>query len=78
MDASKLGTVRRGRRRLQITYGGKPLYWFVKDKAPGQVKGNITDKWGKWSTVVTVKASRAPARAATTSAGTGGVVLLGP
>ena len=49
---------RRGRRQaghgrggggaLQITYGGKPLYLFVKDTAPGQVNGNMTNKWGKW------------------------------
>ena len=61
VDASKLGTVCRRRAALQITYGGKALYWFVKDKAPGQVKGNIKDKWGKWVTVVTVKGKAAPA-----------------
>jgi hypothetical protein len=55
VEASELGTksVTNG---LQITYEGKPLYWFQKDKTPGQVKGNIKDKWGKWAAVVTAKA----------------------
>ena len=38
---------------LQVTYSGKALYWYSKDKAAGQVHGNLTNKWGKWSTVVT-------------------------
>jgi len=57
VDASKLGTVAASNGNLQITYGGKPLYWFAKDKTPGQVKGNVSDKWGKWHTVVLVKGS---------------------
>ncbi len=59
VDASKLGTTPAAGGALQITYAGKPLYWFAKDKAPGQVKGNVTDKWGKWYTMVTAKASSA-------------------
>ena len=55
VDASKLGTVAAAGGAMQVTYSGKPLYWFSKDKAPGQVKGNVKDKWGKWSTVVVVK-----------------------
>ena len=42
VKASLLGTVTRPDGKLQVTYGGKPLYWFFKDKAPGQVKGNVT------------------------------------
>jgi predicted lipoprotein with Yx(FWY)xxD motif len=57
VDASKLSTVVAADGVLQVTYSGKALYWSSKDKAPGQVKGNVTDKWGKWSTVVTVKSS---------------------
>jgi predicted lipoprotein with Yx(FWY)xxD motif len=49
--AAKLGTVKRGA-RLQVTYAGKALYWFSKDKAPGQVNGNVKDTWGQWSVVV--------------------------
>ncbi len=53
--ASKLGTVKRSGGSLQVTYSGKPLYFFVGDAAAGKVNGNITDTWGKWSDVVTVK-----------------------
>ena len=37
VSASKLGTVTRSGGVLQVTYGGKPLYWFVGDTAAGQV-----------------------------------------
>ena len=70
VDASKLGTVSAAG-GLQITYGGKALYWFVKDKAPGQVHGNIKDKWGKWVTVVTVKGKSSPGGSKKTNSGTG-------
>ena len=52
--ASLLGSVARSGGERQVTYNGKPLYWFVGDKA-GQVNGNITDTWGRWSDVVTAK-----------------------
>jgi predicted lipoprotein with Yx(FWY)xxD motif len=55
VNASKFATVRRPGGVLQVTYAGKPLYWFALDNARGQVKGNVTDTWGKWSDVVTVK-----------------------
>lgn len=66
-SASKLGTVARSGGALQVTYGGKALYWFSGDKAAGQVHGNITDTWGSWSDVVTVK----PKSGSSTSSGTG-------
>jgi hypothetical protein len=59
-----------------VTYGGKPLYWFFKDTRPGQVGGNITDKWGKWSVVVTVRPAHGSSGSGgtpTTSSGSGGV-----
>ena len=43
--------------RLQVTYSGKPLYFFSGDTAAGQVHGNVSDTWGKWSAVVTVKSA---------------------
>src|SRR5262249_16894996 len=52
VDASKLGTVATANGALQITYSGQPLYWFAKDKTPGQVKGNMKNKWGRGKTVV--------------------------
>jgi predicted lipoprotein with Yx(FWY)xxD motif len=69
VDAAKLGTKALADGTMQVTYGGKPLYWFFKDKTPGQVKGNITDKWGKWLSVVTVAGKSKPS----SNAGTGGV-----
>ena len=69
VDASRLGTIAAADGALQITYAGKPLYWISKDKAPGQVKGNVTDQWGKWYTVVTAKSSGGPS---TTNPSTGG------
>jgi predicted lipoprotein with Yx(FWY)xxD motif len=68
VDVAKLGTKVLADGTMQVTYGGKALYWFFKDKAPGQVKGNVTDKWGKWPAVVTV-----PGKSKPKSAGTGGV-----
>jgi predicted lipoprotein with Yx(FWY)xxD motif len=32
-----IGTVRRGDGRLQVTYNGQPLYFYVGDRHPGQV-----------------------------------------
>jgi len=55
VNASKLGTVKRSGGARQVTYQGKPLYWFSGDAATGQVNGNITDTWGKWSVVVLAK-----------------------
>jgi predicted lipoprotein with Yx(FWY)xxD motif len=68
VDAAKLGAKARTDGTMQVTYNGKALYWFFKDKAPGQVKGNVTDKWGKWLAVVTV-----PGKSKPKSAGTGGI-----
>jgi len=55
VSASMLGT-KKVTGGLQVTYGGKPLYWFSKDTGPGKVTGNkVKDQWGVWSIVVTVK-----------------------
>ena len=73
VNAASLGTVAGTGGALQVTYGGKPLYYFFLDTRPGQVKGNVTDKWGKWSVVVTVKPAHASSGSGGTSAGSGGV-----
>src|SRR5271169_1864370 len=44
VSASKLGTVKHNG-VVQVTYGGKPLYFFVGDTKAGQVNGNVTDTW---------------------------------
>jgi predicted lipoprotein with Yx(FWY)xxD motif len=67
VSATSLGTVAGAGGALQVTYSGKPLYFFFKDKAPGQVRGIVTDKWGKWSVVVTVK----PAKSSSSSGSSG-------
>jgi predicted lipoprotein with Yx(FWY)xxD motif len=54
VNAAKLGTVE-VKGGHQVTYGGKALYWFFEDKSAGQVKGNLTDTWGKWVDVVLAK-----------------------
>ena len=74
VSAAKLGTTMRSGGVLQVTYGGKPLYYFVGDTSAGKVTGDITDKWGKWSAVVTKKASGSSSSSGSgnSSAGTGG------
>lgn len=72
VSASKLGTVKRAAGELQVTYGGKPVYWYYDDKGPGQVHGDVTDTWGIWSAVVTKKlAASSSGSGATSSSGSG-------
>jgi predicted lipoprotein with Yx(FWY)xxD motif len=73
VSAAKLGTVKTAT-GVQVTYGGKPLFWFFQDKVAGQVKGNVTDTWGKWTDVVLAKpAGKAPTTTTTVAGGGGGV-----
>jgi predicted lipoprotein with Yx(FWY)xxD motif len=73
VSAAKLGTVKGVGGKTQVTYGGKALYYFYKDTAPGQVKGNGTDTWGKWSDIVLVKPKGQPTTTTTVAGGGGGV-----
>jgi predicted lipoprotein with Yx(FWY)xxD motif len=73
VSAAKLGTLKVAGGRLQVTFAGQALYWFYLDRAAGQVKGNTTDTWGKWSVVVTVKPSGGSPTTTTTAPGGGGV-----
>ena len=43
---SLLGTIRRSNGKKQVTYNGHPLYRFVQDTKPGQVKGQDTHFFG--------------------------------
>jgi predicted lipoprotein with Yx(FWY)xxD motif len=68
VDDTKLGTKSLTDGSLQVTYDGAPLYWNAKDKKAGSVKGNTTDKYGKWSVVVAKEAAKS-------NAGTGGAAF---
>ncbi len=46
VDASKFGTTTRKDGTTQVTYNGWPLYYYFKDKAPGDVTGqNVGTVW---------------------------------
>lgn len=46
LDASLLGTTTRSDGSIQATYNKWPLYYFVNDKAPGDVNGQtLNDAW---------------------------------
>ena len=47
-----LGSSRRSDGRMQVTYAGHPLYYFVQDTRPGQTKGEgLTGFGGRWDPV---------------------------
>jgi predicted lipoprotein with Yx(FWY)xxD motif len=43
---SLLGTTKRKDGKLQVTYGGHPLYYFVTDRKPGQTTGQGINQFG--------------------------------
>lgn len=46
LDSSKLGTTTRKDGAIQVTYNGWPLYYYQKDKAPGDVIGqDVGNVW---------------------------------
>jgi predicted lipoprotein with Yx(FWY)xxD motif len=77
VSASKLGTVMASSGALQVTYAGKPLYLFSGDTSAGQVHGNVTDTWGKWSAVVTAKSGKSSSSSGSggSTAGSGGAAF---
>jgi predicted lipoprotein with Yx(FWY)xxD motif len=44
--ASLLGTTRRKDGKLEVTYNGHPLYYFVSDRKPGQTTGQGVNQFG--------------------------------
>jgi predicted lipoprotein with Yx(FWY)xxD motif len=52
VGAGLLGTVRRADGRLQVTYAGHPLYYYVGDRRPGQILcQGVTEFGGTWYVV---------------------------
>ena len=52
VNASLIGTTRRDDGRLQATYRGHPLYYYVGDRAPGQVLCQAVFEFGGYWYVV--------------------------
>ncbi len=49
VDTSLVGTIERKGGRMQVTYSGMPLYYYVKDQGPGSVTGqDVHDRFGGW------------------------------
>ena len=46
VHASLLGTTRRKDGKLEVTYNGHPLYYWVGDKKPGQTTGQGLNQFG--------------------------------
>jgi predicted lipoprotein with Yx(FWY)xxD motif len=46
---SLLGTIRRSNGARQVTYAGRPLYYYVGDRRPGEVRcQNVSEFGGLW------------------------------
>ena len=47
--SARLGTTKRRDGSLQVTYAGRPLYYYVGDRRPGQILcQNVTEFGGVW------------------------------
>jgi predicted lipoprotein with Yx(FWY)xxD motif len=47
--AHLLGTTRRADGKLQVTYAGRPLYYYVGERSPGQILcQNVSEYGGLW------------------------------
>ena len=46
VKASLLGTTKRKDGKLEVTYNGRPLYYFVTDRKPGQTTGQGINQFG--------------------------------
>ena len=52
VKASLLGTTKRPDGKLQVTYGGHPLYYYQGDRKPGQILcQNVVEFGGTWLVV---------------------------
>src|SRR5262245_11546743 len=47
-----IGAIKRGDGSLQVTYAGRPLYYYVGDRKPGQILcQNVVEFGGRWLVV---------------------------
>jgi predicted lipoprotein with Yx(FWY)xxD motif len=47
-----LGTIRRSNGARQVTYAGRPLYYYVGDRSPGQILcQDVVEYGGRWLVV---------------------------
>src|SRR5881397_1476428 len=52
VQARLLGTTKRAGGRLQVTYAGRPLYYYVGDRRAGQILcQNVTEFGGVWRVI---------------------------
>jgi predicted lipoprotein with Yx(FWY)xxD motif len=52
VDAGRLGTIRRNDGSRQATYAGRPLYYYIRDRKPGQILcQNVSEFGGLWLVV---------------------------
>jgi predicted lipoprotein with Yx(FWY)xxD motif len=52
VSARLLGTTRRADGKLQATYAGRPLYYYIGDRGPGQILcQNVSEFGGLWLVV---------------------------
>ena len=52
VTARLIGTTKRADGSLQVTYAGRPLYYYVGDRKPGQILcQNVTEFGGVWRLV---------------------------
>ena len=52
ISAAKLGTTKRNDGKVEVTYAGHPLYYYVSDTEPGQLSGEGLDQFGAtWDAV---------------------------
>jgi len=51
-ESRLLGVVKRADGRLQATYAGRPLYYYIGDRQPGQILcQNVVEFGGSWRVV---------------------------
>ena len=72
ITSSMLGTSARSDGKMQVTYDGHPLYFFVEDKSAGQMKGQGIDAFGAPWYVVSPAGSAITATSGSNSSGGSG------